>query len=159
MRRIMLLVTVGLIMATMVVAALAGPVFAQAETDTIKETHPVSTATENPCNGEIVRITGEQTTVSHFTANDNTLVGVNISRTELSGTGDETGAEYKVLFRGSSASTLGPVGTTQTSVTRAQIMGAPDAPNFSVYFIVHTTVNANGEVTSEFSFSDLKCTG
>jgi hypothetical protein len=158
MRRILTVLTVTLVMATMVVAVLAGPVFAQAETYTITETQPFSTATSNPCNGEIVRITGEQTRVYHRTANDNTLVSVSISHTKLSGTGDQTGAEYKVLYKSNSAY-LVRVGTTRTWVNRTQIMGAPDAPNFSVNLIVHTTVNDNGEVTSEFSFLDPKCTG
>ena len=154
MRRIVLLVAV---MGAMV-ALSAGAALSEAETETVTARSEFVGVTTNPCNGELIPIVGEQTTVFHFTANDNSLVFVDHVSLHGTGLGTITGAEYVFNFDGQLAHTF-HVGETISMPFHTNVIAQGPVPDFLQHGIIHFTVNHNGEVTSTVVFSDEKCKG
>jgi hypothetical protein len=102
------------------------------------------------CSGEDVAVTGTVHVVTTSTMTDNTLSGTFHSNFKATGTGQVSGLAYQeaVVANSSFKTSLINGGATSTFVGRITIV-APGAQNNQVSPIVmHTTMNADGEVTS-----------
>jgi len=105
----------------------------------------------NACTGEATTLAG----IAHLVFNDN---GGHFKVSSVTATGVNTGTVWTAT--GSSVqhgvTTGGANGATVTTfVFRIRLRNNGDS--FSLRQTVHTTVNANGDVTSDFVFDDVVC--
>lgn len=137
--------------------ALAAP---QAATVTDSETVPIEFFATS-CTGEPVIINGESHLVTHFTG---TPGGQQVARFHinfrLSGE-SASGTRYVVNESVNSTETRDADGapSTFTSVSHLNVVSTDGTENLAVRTVIHTTVNANGEITSvTFEFT-TECRG
>jgi len=94
-----------------------------------------------------------------FTTNDRTRVSIyhnNLAgvgegyiEDEESGNKSLTGNRYTLNHSRTDAVTHHDVGSTFTQTLQFRVIGHGEAPDFRLRLLVHTTINNNGEVTSE----------
>lgn len=138
--------------------ALSGtPALAQATTTT---THITRTRTEvraNPCTGEPVLFEVELKLIIHRTTNPDGSTHVHLtSNLHGSGEGLETGAKYRLTAVAQQSTNV--VGaTTQTLHQNGIVTAQGNVPNFLFQEIEHITINANGDVTTNFVGVFTKC--
>lgn len=119
---------------------------------------PFSTVFLNQCNGEFIQAEGVDHVVFNITPDGNGGFHLKShSNFHAKGTGVDTGARYVV--NGVSNITQNvkpPFPSTSTTTSRLKVItNRQDVPDFFTDFIVHITINANGEVTAmkiEFDF-------
>ncbi len=138
----------------------AGAAMPQAFTETFAHTEPFASSVPNPCNGDLIPITGHITFVGHETETPNERTEVFLSHANLqgSGTGLLAGDKYTV----NESVTVNQViaeATTSTLTFHSNIIGEGQVPDFRQRFRAHFTINANGEVTAEVFFLDAECKG
>lgn len=143
-RRLMFLVALGL--ATLAPAA---PASAQANAVTTNERVPLELTVFIPCVPENVTVTGTLHIVSHTTVNPDGSFHVvsHFNPQGVSGTGDVTGDQYRGTGVTHQQFNLN-VGQTFTFVNNFRFIGQGPGNNSTIHQNVHTTVNANGELTT-----------
>jgi hypothetical protein len=109
------------------------------------------------CSGEVVTFTGESHVLQHSTANDNTGHAVVHINFHLEGTGP-SGTRYVVNEHVNGTINSGAAGTF-TSEARLVAVAQGSADNLVVHTFIHTTVNANGEVTAQSFEFETDCQG
>jgi len=157
-KRIRLLLVVAVIVCS-AVSARSGN--AAAVTDTQHSTVPVDFLYQSPCTGDLISFTGEFAETQHLTITDSRITIVGVSDTQnVVGTDLTTGQTFHFL------SAL-PFVTTFTypaffplvyeKVLDARIVGPGPGNNEIQHFVIHETINANGEITSSVSRGSDDC--
>ena len=100
----------------------------------------------NPCNGEVIAMTGNVHVSVHgvVAPNGNVTMTMHQNFNGISGTGD-LGNTYQCVSAITQTST-GSAGQTFTFTGTQSLIGHGDAPNSYLRVLVHSTVNANGDV-------------
>jgi hypothetical protein len=138
---------------------------AQAETTTTDQTIPIEAFVGNPCIGpEPIDISGSMKLVTHTTvsANGNFHFVAHLNYQGVSGTGRTSGTQYRATDAGTSTfNDGGNVDSTNefTNEFTFQLLSAGSEDNFRVKGLIHMTVNANGETTSEVISLEAYCSG
>jgi hypothetical protein len=137
---------------------------AQAETTTTNQTFPVEAFVGNPCAGpEPIDISGNMKVVTHTTvsANGNFHFVAHLNYQGVSGTGRTSGTQYRATDAGTSTFNGGGDDSANefTNEFTFQLISAGNEDNFRVKGLIHMTVNANGETTSEVIRLEAYCSG
>jgi hypothetical protein len=155
--RLLLFVALSIMLTT---AGQLRRVAAQATTFTDSETVPVEFV-QTACNGETIQINGEGTVLLHLTASEG---GQSVSRflfrfhlEGLSVSGQQYIANEEVTSTFTGDPETGPF--TFTSVGHLTLVAQGSADNLIVRTIMHTTINANGEITSVVFEFHVDCQG
>jgi hypothetical protein len=145
-------------------ALLAKPAQAEAETSRINERlHIGPVPVENPCTGDVVIVEGTLHIVGHDTIDADGGVHF-VVHNEFQGSGvSESGAEYVVsgvhnthhVGRLDSAFNF----TIEDTFNVIRQGSHTSEDNFRIRLVTHLTINANGEVTSEFVKAEPECPG
>jgi hypothetical protein len=159
MRRIVVVLGVAAVMATMVALA-AGTASAQAETETFHQRGPYTRAVENPCTGEEVLIEGTFHAVIHTTLNDDgtyhAVVRGNINAT---GTSVLTGDKYRFINTGGAEGYSGVGGQEVNNEEFTYLVVSEGAsPNFLMHFVVKVTFNTDGHPNTVVEAGTIRCT-
>ncbi len=103
------------------------------------------------CAGEIIFTTGYVHHVHHVTLDNNGGYHYkwHMNVQSVSAVGLTTGYKYQWVNVINNQEFSGIVGQTYTSFGKLKVIGQGDVSNFAVQLTLHTTVNANGEVTAE----------
>lgn len=152
--------------AALALAGLSRPraAVAQATTDTISQSFPISLTQFYPCAnggaGELVSISGDLHTVMHLTINDNHLAAeFHAHPQRLVGTGLTTGDTYRLVGGDHSVTSLQLDGGTRVfnAVSNILVVGPGPDNNTVSHSTIHTTFNHNGELTSMHVTADADC--
>lgn len=143
-------------------ASLPAPATAQATTVTTNETIPFTDTRTNPCNQDLVTFSGQMHVTNHVTtdASGGTHVRTHVNYQEVSGTGTPSGANYRVVTTRNE--TLNDNDTAQSEQTVIQVVrfiSQGSTPNFQLQVVIHITINANGQTTSEVVETRIICRG
>jgi hypothetical protein len=155
MKRIIVVLGLAVLMA----AVIAGPVSAQAVTETSKETFALSNGVEDCEGGEsVVESIARQ--VVHTTTDENGGIHsfVNLSLHGVTAT-DANGETVHFVAHEHFGGYVLEVPRTGTSTTTVRIISSSPSDNRLITTIFHFTVNANGEVTSETFDFTIECRG
>lgn len=152
----------SLLMAAQIAFVLIGicsePTRAQA-TSTTTNTEMPFTATLTDCNGQPVVVAGTMHMVAHYTvsANGGTHLHINTNWQDVSGTSGTTTyrAHSNNHFNFNSQGAQSEV----TTIDNVRLISAGLTDNLKIRVTMHTTVNANGEVTASFVNFEVVCTG
>lgn len=138
------------------VVLVCAPAYAQATVTNDNVHVPIDFIT-TACNGEEVIISGESHVVQHSTVNGSTGVGVVHINFHLEGT-SASGTRY-VVNEHVQGATVSSEANTFTSEARLVAVAQGNADNLIIHTFIHTTVNANGEITSETFEFETECQG
>jgi hypothetical protein len=122
---------------------------------------PVSFTVVNPCNGEPVVFSGTVHEEAHETINGSTAhLEIHFNFQDVSGVGTVTGATYVIpetanLFENVDIPNVFPLN--QTINASELVIGQGSVPNFDVHELLHTTINADGTVTSSIDNITATC--
>jgi hypothetical protein len=163
MRRIVTVLGVAALMAA-TVALTAGAALAQAETVTVNERTTQVEELENPCTGEPITFETTLHTISHMTTTEEGGLHLS-SHFNVQGVGvSPSGAKYVINNVESTIANLpsgveqGPITFTFEDVIMVLRQGeSVPEEDFIVRGIIHFTINANGELTSEVAFGETEC--
>ena len=128
---------------------------------TLNERVPFTVEFTNPCNGEVIAFEGVLHNLARETADGSG--GFHLAfhyNLTVRGVGQSTGATYV----GAEALTdrvnvKPPYPVTATFTIHTNVIGQGQVPNFLGHVTAHTTVNANGQVTSEIIKVRTECRG
>lgn len=136
-----------LVLLCVLLALAAAPLFAQAVVITDNATIPIE-FTGTSCSGEPIILFGESHLVVHAVGNPNRTVFTTHINFHLEGD-TESGTHFVVNEAVNSEST-GAAGSANTfqSVGRLRAISTNSQENLYVDTIIHTTVNAQGEITA-----------
>jgi hypothetical protein len=122
----------------------------QARADVLVNTDiPVAPFIANPCNGETIALSG----VGHLiiaetvASSGNFLLRLHINGQDISGVGLTTGAKYSLSSTVNQEMTVA-AGSEETILETERVIGQGQVPNFDLKFLLHITVNANGDITA-----------
>ena len=153
----------ALVSATLLVFAAAGsPAFGQATTTTTNEEVPVSSSVVNSCNGDVVNYQGTLHVTNTFTTDSSggTHMKTHSNFQDVTGVGTPSGINYRVGT--TSNETTNDNDGPQLEMTVIQIVkvvSQGSAPNLFLHFVLHVTVNANGQTTSTVTEIRSECRG
>lgn len=138
------------------------PAAAQATTVTTNETIPFTDTRVNPCNQDLVTFSGNMHVANHVTtdAGGGTHVRSHVNYQNVLGTGAPSGLTYRV--KTTTNETLNDNDGPQSELTVIQVVrliSQGSAPNFQLQVVLHITINANGQTTSEVTESRIACRG
>src|ERR1044072_4341731 len=149
---------------TLVALTLAGPAFAQAPAITTNDFVPFAQINLVPCAnggaGELVLIQGTLHIQQHITINNNRVtVKSHFQPQGAGGTGLTTGDTYNATGVTQEVDTLPLVGGAAefTFINNFRLIGQGPNNNLLVHQTIHTTVNANGTVTSVVDNTSVEC--
>jgi hypothetical protein len=137
---------------------------AQAETTTTNQTIPIAAFVGSPCTSESIDISGDMHVVVHTTVSDSGgfHFSAHLNYQGVSGTGRTSGTTYRATDAGQTTfNGSGDFGSANevTNEFTFQLISAGSDDNFRVKGLFHTTVNANGETTSEVMRLEGDCSG
>jgi hypothetical protein len=137
---------------------------AQAETTTTNQTIPIAAVVGSPCTAESIDIAGNMHVVVHTTVSDSGEFhfSAHLNYQDVSGTGRTSGTTYRATDAGHTTfNGSGDVGSANevTNEFTFQLISAGSDDNFRVKGLFHTTVNANGETTSDVMRLEGDCSG
>jgi hypothetical protein len=121
---------------------------------------PIAVTIPNPCNGDLVSLTGTLHEQFHITIDS--AGGANLedhfNPQDVTGTGSPSGAKYQAtgVTRDNANFTPGALFVT-TFVNNFRIIGQGPDNNFMVHENAHVTVNPNGTVTSFHDNFSITC--
>lgn len=146
-------------------AAFAGAgteAFGQATTTTTNEDIPFTSSAFNPCNGDQVTFSGTMHVVNTMTtdADGGTHLKTHSNYQDVTGTGTPSGVTYQVRTVSNEVvnDNDGPQSTATVISTMKLIAHGPTL-NYFLRTVLHVTVNANGQTTSEFQEVGFECRG
>ncbi len=150
---------VPLLLSSLFVLCLAAPAWAQANNEMANFREPIDFIA-TACNGETVILSGEAHVIQHSVGTPG-QTGHSTFHTNfhLDGTGS-LGTRYVVneTVNGSIESTLGAAQVFQ-SVGTLHVNAQGNGDNLTVRTTIHTTVNANGEITAQSFDFETDCNG
>jgi hypothetical protein len=132
---------------------------AQATTSTDNTTVPID-FTATACNGETVNISGDSHVVVHLTTNTNNTTFKTHIQFHLSGT-SASGVQYNANETVDSIEQT-PIDNgahVLNSVGQLHLIAQGSADNLVVRTTIHTTVNANGQITATSFDFQVECQG
>lgn len=152
---------IGLV-AGIVLGAAPAVAIAQSTTEVTRETIPFERAQENPCNGEVVTITGELTITARRTIQASGVAHfmINFVANQLNGVG-ETG-NYKIVGAEKSHEEYvegQQYPFSQNYTSQYNVVSQGKAPNFKVTETSRITIDADGTLRQEFVHFRSTCTG
>ena len=156
-RSILLVATMFLVLIALMATFGVRSAAAQAESETVVDTEPTSLVLSNPCNGELIPLTGHITTVYHVTNNDPTLVVVSKYSFQFSGVGEITGARYQVNSTSHATLTI-HTGNHATFTSHLNVIGEGQVPDFMAHGLLHFTFSPSG-MSVVFQNSRFECKG
>lgn len=123
------------------------------------ETIPVNETQPNSCTGELIAYTGSMHISTAGTINDNKIsFRLHINYQNLKAVGETSGIVYSGNAVLNEKFNENFNGAYETTSILSQVITAPGkGNNLVVKSHVHTTINANGEVTSEITSSSIEC--
>jgi hypothetical protein len=154
----------SLLAAAALIAALAFPSPARGDApQTFNEQFPIDYKVMNVCSpdsDEVIQLSG--TLHVHSTSVSDGNGGFHVTSHSnwqgVEGTGLTSGEKYRFISRGKSTfNTSGPLPFTSTSTTHNNMVGQATGVIMIVQNQFHITVNASGEVTSQFSHQSAEC--
>lgn len=155
-RRRWLFLAVPPLVAALFALALTLPALANTVTNI---TFPISLTVANPCNGEMVTLSGNEHEVMNVTVDANGgFHAVTIANAQdVTGVGDQgniyhaTGTTHQEFN--------GQVAEEETLMNSFDYVSTGSAPNFLVTEKEHITINADGTVTATFANFSMQCQG
>ena len=113
------------------------------------------------CNGDTVEVAGTFNQVFHTTINGNNVLFGLHQTGGVTGTSQTTGARYiwNSSFQVSERTTLVNGATTLALVEHNRFIALGSAASFNAKLLIHVTINANGDVTTDFQFVRESCVG
>ena len=134
------------------------PTLAQA-TSTTTNTEMPFTATLTDCNSQPVVISGTMHMVTQYTVSSNggTHVHINTNWQDVSGTSGTT--TYRAHSNNHSHFNSNGAQSEVTTIDDVRLVSAGSTDNLKVRITMHTTINANGEVTASFVTFEVVCNG
>jgi hypothetical protein len=138
------------------VVLVCAPAYAQATVTNDNVHVPIDFITTS-CSGEEVIISGESHVVQHSTGNGNASIAVVHINFHLAGTG-ASGTRYVVNEHVQGVTTSSSANTF-TSEARLVAVAQGNADNLIIHTFIHTTTNANGEITSQTFEFETECQG
>jgi hypothetical protein len=152
-------ITVVLGLAALMAAVIAGPVSAQAVTETSKETFHLSNAVQDCDGGESV-VESIARVVVHTTTDENGGIHsfVNLSLHGVTAT-DANGETVHFVAHEHFGGYELEVPRTGTSTNTVRIISSSPSDNRLITTFFHFTVNANGELTSQTYDVTVECRG
>lgn len=136
--------------------------FGQATTTTTNETIPFTGNAFNPCNGDQVTFSGNLHVVNTMTTNASggTHLKTHINYQSVTGTGIPSGITYNVRTVTNEVvnDNDGPQ-STATVISTVKLIAHGPALNFFLRTVLHITINANGETTSQVQEVSFECRG
>lgn len=146
-------------------AAFAGAgteAFGQATTTTTNEDIPFNSSLTNTCNGDMVTFSGTLHVVNTYTvdASGGTHLKTHTNYQDVTGTGTPSGLTYNVRTVSNEVvnDNDGPQ-SEATVISTVKLISQGPALNFFLRVVMHVTVNANGETTSEVQEVSIECRG
>jgi hypothetical protein len=146
-------------------ALAAGVALAQAttfhEVDTQQTEFFLEEDPENPCVGETIHFTGLIHFTSHTTQDAagglHTVTHFNFI--DVQGTGLVSGGQYRLpqALNGTIHSNAGGFPIVQTEEVSGQVIGQGQLPDFRSHFLLHITINENGDSTAEVLRVTAQC--
>ena len=157
--------TLSLTLAILLVAlSLAGPAFAQALAITTNDFVPFAQINLVPCAnggaGELVLLQGTLHIQQHITINGNRVtIKSHFQPQGADGVGLTTGDSYNAVGVTQEVDTLALTGGASefTFINNFRLIGQGPDNNLQVHQTIHTTVNANGTVTSVVDNTSIEC--
>lgn len=132
-------------------------VVAQATTDTSSQSVPLELTIFIPCSGETVAVTGELHILNHVTVNPDGSLHV-VQHFNPQGVSGVSDAGNKFQGTGVTQEVFNiNVGQTFTFVNNFRFIGQGPGNNSTIHQNVHTTVNANGDLTSTVDNFSADC--
>lgn len=131
--------------------------FANAETATA----PIAALVNDPCTGELVAVTGTDHIVfDTYTDNQGGIhARIQHHSADLNGVGVTTQLNYNGSLDSTLATDVGPAPTQTHLDTSVMLIAQGSVDNFIFSYLLHVTVNANGEVTSTVDNPTTRCSG
>ena len=144
-------------------AAFAGTsAYGQAATTTTNETIPFTNTLFNQCNGDQVTFSGDLHITNTMTTDGSggTHLKTHINYQNVTGTGTPSGINYRVgtVTNETTNDNDGPQ-SNATVISTVKLIAPGPALNYFLRMVVHVTVNANGETTSNVQELSFECRG
>ena len=140
------------------------PANVQAQNPATQVTYTVNDTVTNPCNGDVVPLTGQGHIVMHFTFDNSGgihIVDITNTMGPLQGVGFPSGIAYKA--NETVSSTINDNGPTPqfefTFVMSEVLISQGPTPNFVTHTTVHATVSSNGLPTAQVLNTKAECSG
>jgi len=115
---------------------------------------------EDICGEDLIHTGGNLHILVSYTINDNNVSGnVHFQPQAAKLVGLTTGREWvgTGMLHERFSESLNGGAATFTSVSNFRIIGKGQAPNYIEQVILHTTINANGDVTADVSLAGVDC--
>jgi hypothetical protein len=111
------------------------------------------------CTGETVTFTGQEHIQENMTMNPNGTFHIHVTENfaGVQGVGQTTGRKYQLPAALSETENL-TAGQEVTEKTTESLICDGSASNEQITMLTHITMNANGTVTVDHSFSNITCT-
>ncbi len=136
--------------------------FGQATTTTTNEDIPFTGSAFNPCNGDQVTFSGTLHVVNTMTtdASGGTHLKTHSNYQDVTGTGAPSGVTYQVRTVSNEVvnDNDGPQ-STATVISTMKLIAQGPTLNFFLRTVLHVTVNANGQTTSDVQEISFECRG
>ena len=139
-------------------AAQSRPTMAQA-TSTTTNTEMPFTATLTDCNGQPVVVSGTMHQVTHFTTDADGGTHVHISSNWQDVSGESGTITYRAVSSNHNYFNSNGSQSEFTTIEDVLLISAGSTDNLMIRVHTHTTINANGEVTSSFVQFEVVCNG
>jgi hypothetical protein len=146
-------------------AAFAGAgtqAFGQATTTTTSENIPFTSNIFNPCNNDSVTFSGTMHVTNHLTtdASGGTHLRTHINYQGVTGTGTPSGINYRVGTVSNEVvnDSDGPQ-SNATVISTVKLIAPGSVLDFYMRTVLHITINANGETTSQVQEVSIECRG
>jgi hypothetical protein len=140
------------------------PANVQAQNPATQLTYPITETVTNPCNGDVVTLTGEGHIVMHTTMDSSGgihIVDITNTMGPLQGVGFPSGVAYKA--NETVNSTINDNGPTPqfefTFVMSEVLISQGPTPNFVAHTTIHATVSSNALVTAQVLNTKADCSG
>jgi len=162
LRVVVLFSALALAAGLLMLALQAKPAQAQAETSTSPQRFPFAATLTNPCTGETFFVEGTQLFLFHSTLDADGGEHFNVNSTVHAQGVSDSGVKY--VYREAAPThiknALDSTYTFTSTATGRFIRQGSTTPedDFVVKFMSHGTINANGELTSEFVTVEIECT-
>jgi len=139
------------------------PSYGQATSSTQQFTVPFDTSGIPLCGGEVVRLIGTTNFAYHTTIlpdGSSQIDQFHYNYMQVNAIGVSSGDSYVIREAGHGGSVQVGADTFQTTINGILVsLGSGTAPNTGVTLVFHTTLNANGQPTSDVQFLNVRCVG
>ncbi len=123
---------------------------------------PLTFSIPSPCTGETINFTGTEHTVTHTTTDSGggTHTDITVNFQGLSGVGQVSGRQYNATSNLNTSINCGTGSACESTENLiVTITSQGNADNFISHSVIHFTLNANGELTSEVAHVNGECGG